>query len=101
MRTQKFNLSKRPLLIYDKVAYLVDYKNVELYRQYIEQYYDQKELVWFDDLILTKTCENKHQTFILYFGSKGFAYDYTSKNARAYTEHFTIHYVTKALIIVE
>lgn len=44
MKTQNFNLSKRPLLLYDKVAYLVDYKNVELYRQYVEKYCSELDL---------------------------------------------------------
>lgn len=99
MKTQTFNLSKPPLLLYDKVAYLVDYKNVELFHQYIEKYYSKLELEWFEDLIMTEIRENNE--FILYFGVRGFTYDGNHKNTEAYTEHFTIYYVTKALMIIE
>lgn len=98
MKTQKFNLSKPPLLMYDKVAYVVDDKNVELYRQYIEKYYPKQELIWYDDLIMSVIENNE---FFLYFGVKGFTYDDNHNNAEAYRNHFTIYYVTNALIIVE
>mgnify|MGYP003082223175 FL=1 len=101
MTTQNINRSKPLLLKYDNVAYLVDYKNVELYRQYIEKYYNEQELIWFDDLILAGTRKNKHQKFILYFSSRGFSYDYNHKTILAYADNFTIYYVTNTLMIVE
>ena len=48
MRTQIFDISKPPVSLYDKVAYLVDYKNVELHRQYLQKYYSRHDLHWFD-----------------------------------------------------
>lgn len=98
MKTQNFNLSKRPLLLYDKVAYLVDYKNVELYRQYVEKYCSELELTWFDAEIMSEIDGNE---FILYFVEREFTYDGNHKNTEAYTEHFTIYYVTNTLMIVE
>lgn len=49
METQNFDLSKPLALRYDKVAYLVDAKNVELYRQYIEKYCGNLELEWYNN----------------------------------------------------
>jgi hypothetical protein len=98
MKTQTFNLSKAPLLLFDKVAYLVDYKNVELYRQYVEKYYSKLELDWYDELIMSEIENNE---FILYFGAMGFTYDDNNELTTAYTEHYTIYYVTNALMIVE
>ena len=98
MKTQTFNLSKAPLLLFDKVAYLVDYKNVELYRQYVEKYYSKLELDWYDKLIMSEIENNE---FILYFGAMGFTYDDNNELTTAYTEHYTIYYVTNELMIVE
>lgn len=98
MKTQTFNLSKAPLLLFDKVAYLVDYKNVELYRQYVEKYYSKLELDWYDEFIMSEIENNE---FILYFGAMGFTYDDNNELTTAYTEHYTIYYVTNALMIVE
>ncbi len=98
MKTQNFNRAKPPLLRYDKVAYVVDYKNVKLYRQYIEKYYSKPELDWFDELIMSEIENNE---FILYFGARGFTYEDNNEFTTAYTEHYTIYYVTNALMIVE
>lgn len=101
MKTYNFNLSKRPLLKTDNVAYLVDCNNVELYRQYIEKYYNQKELQWFDELILTRIRKQKYEKFILYFSLTEFTYGYYSTNTQAYIEPFTLYYVTNAVMIIE
>lgn len=39
MIKQKFDILNKPVLSCDNVAYLVDYKNVELHRQYVGKYY--------------------------------------------------------------
>lgn len=93
METQTFDLSKPLALRYEQVAYLVDEKNVELYRQYIEKYYSKLELEWFDELVMDEIHEN-HSEFILYFGELGFVSDGNHPHTEAYTEHYTIHYIT-------
>lgn len=101
MRTQIFDISKPPVLLYDKVAYLVDYKNVELHHQYLQKYYNKQELAWYDNVIMAKIRENKSKKFILYYSSRGFTYDHKLDSALAYNDNYTIYYVTQALITVE
>lgn len=48
MITQKFDITQKPELSCDNVAYLVDYKNVEWHRQYVGKYYSSRDLHWFD-----------------------------------------------------
>lgn len=38
MITKRFDITKKPLNR-DTAVYLVDYRNVELHRQYVEKYY--------------------------------------------------------------
>lgn len=51
MIKQKFDILNKPVLSCDNVAYLVDYKNVELHRQYVGKYYSSRDLHWFDTKI--------------------------------------------------
>ena len=54
METQIFDLSKRLLTRYDKVAYLVDAKNVHLYYQYIEKYCGNLEPEWYEEAVMSE-----------------------------------------------
>lgn len=42
MITQPFDISKKPLSLYDKNAYWVDCKNVKLHRKLVQKYTTQK-----------------------------------------------------------
>lgn len=44
MIKQKFDILNKLVLSCDNVAYLVDYKNVELHRQYVGKYYSSRDL---------------------------------------------------------
>ena len=44
MIKEAFNISKRPLLLYENNMYLIDSTNVHLHRQYVKKYYDRDEL---------------------------------------------------------
>ena len=102
MRTQQFNLSKKPLLDDDNVAYLVDSRNVELYRNYVEKYYGNHDVNWFDDVVLKAIRNHKHIKLIFYYKQNSIGFDYNIKSCRAYRDNFTIYYITNtALITVE
>lgn len=98
METQIFDLSKPLALRYDKVAYLVDAKNVELYRQYIEKYCGNLELEWFEEAVMSEIHERE---FILYFVEQGFVEDGNHPYTEAYTDGYTIYYLTAALMPAE
>lgn len=98
METQNFDLSKPLALRYDKVAYLVDEKNVELYRQYIEKYCGNLELEWYEEAVMSEIHERE---FILYFVERGFVEDGNHPYTEAYTDGYTIYYLTAALMPVE
>ena len=51
MINQKFDILNKPVLSCYNAAYLVDYKNVELHRQYVAKYYSSHDLHWFDATI--------------------------------------------------
>lgn len=93
MITKKFDISKKPLN--DKAAYLVDYNNVELHRQYVEKYYSNYTLTWFDTHFIEPIRADKScKPFLYYYqGSIGVAYN-------AHNEHNTI-YVAKTLMTVD
>lgn len=93
METQIFDLSKPLALRYDKVAYLVDEKNVELYRQYIEKYCGNLELEWFEEAVMSEIHKRE---FILYFVERGFVEDGNHPGTEAYRDHYTIYYLTDA-----
>ena len=59
MITQPFDISKKPLSLYDKNAYWVDCKNVKLHRKLVQKYYDSEELQWFDDRIQEPIYRNE------------------------------------------
>ena len=99
MRTQQFNLSKKPLLDDDNVAYLVDSRNVELYRNYVEKYYGKHELKWFDDVILKEIRRHKRMRLIFYYKHSSIGFDYNIKSCRAYRDNFTIYYITNNMLM--
>ena len=101
MIQQNFDISKRPLMVYDATAYLVDYKNVTLHRQYIEKYYDINDLDWFDKLILKRMHDDKNNTMVIYYRQDTITYDYKLETSRAKQDNFTIYHLTKALMSVE
>lgn len=101
MITQKFDISKKPLLEDDKVAYLVDSRNVEMHRQYVEKYYGNHEVNWFDANVIRKISNNKSMKLIFYYKPDAIAINYDIKSSRAYHNDYTIYYVTNALMIVE
>ena len=102
MKKQQFNLSKKPLLDDDNVAYLVDSRNVELHRNYVEKYYGNHELKWFDDVIMKEIRRHKRMRLIFYYKHSAIGFDYNIKSCRAYRDNFTIYYLTNnALMIVE
>lgn len=93
METQIFDLSKRLGSRYDKVAYLVDEKNVDLYHQYIEKYCGNLELEWYEEAVMSEIHERE---FILYFDVMGFVEDGNHPGTEAYTDGYTIYYLTDA-----
>lgn len=93
MKHQKFNISNRPLLEYDGVAYLVDYKNVELHRQYIERYYQRNEVNWFYREFMKPMLKNKKYSLILYYGTRSLRYDYELD------EIYTLYYITNNMLM--
>lgn len=93
METQIFDLSKRLGSRYDKVAYLVDEKNVDLYYQYIEKYCSELDLEWFEEMVMPEIHERE---FILYFGDRGFVPDGNHPGTEANRDHYTIYYLTDA-----
>lgn len=101
MITQNFNILKKPLLIYDDVAYLVDSKNVNLHRHYVEKYYDMQELHWFDDMIMKPIRENKYDVVMLHYLETVITHDYNPESSWAATHNCNIYYVTNALMTVE
>ena len=101
MRTQQFNLSKKPLLDDDNVAYLVDSKNVKMHRQYVEKYYGNHEVNWFDANVMREISNNRSLKLIFYYKPDAIAINYNIKSSRAYHNAYTIYYVTNALMIVE
>lgn len=102
MITQKFDISKKPLLDDDKVAYLVDNKNVEMHRQYVEKYHDNRDLNWFDEHFMEPILKNKNRKLILYYNNGFIGMNDNIKSSRAYHNDYTIYYITNnALMIVE
>lgn len=97
MIKQKFDISKKPLLLYDDNAYLVDSKNVNLHRQYVEKYYDLHELHWFDDMVMKPIRENKYDTVMLCYRETVITHDYRPGTSCANN----IYYITNALMTVE
>ena len=70
MIKEAFNISKRPLLLYENNMYLIDSTNVHLHRQYVKKYYDRDELKWFDINILRLIRRNKNNTFMLRYADE-------------------------------
>ena len=101
MRIQKFDILNKPLLDDDKVAYLVDDKNVEQHRQYVEKYYGNRELNWFDKPFMEPICNDKSIKLFLYYYQDAIGIVYNIETSLANYEHYTIYYVTNALITVE
>jgi hypothetical protein len=101
MITQKFDISKKPLLDDDNVAYLVDSKNVKMHRQYVEKYYGNHEVNWFDANVMREISNNRSLKLIFYYKPDAIAINYNIKSSRAYHNDYTIYYVTNALMIVE
>ena len=102
MKKQQFNLSKKPLLDDDNVAYLVDSRNVELHRNYVEKYYGNHEVNWFDSNVMREIRNDKSMKLIFYYKPDAIAINYNIKSSSAYRDNFTIYYITNnALITVE
>ena len=97
MITKKFDILNKPLLDDDKVAYLVDSKNVEMHRQYVEKYYSDHELDWFDTYFMEPIRKDKNQKLLLYYSTRfiRISHDISSE------KHYTIYNITNALMIVE
>ena len=97
MRTQQFNLSTKPLLDDDNVAYLVDSKNVKMHRQYVEKYYSAHDLDWFDTYFMEPIRNDKSQKLLLYYSNRfiRISHDISSET------RYTIYNITNALMIVE
>lgn len=101
MITTNFDISKRPLMVYDATAYLVDYKNVALHRQYVEAYYKHNELDWFDREFIKPMLNDKNYKLVLYYRRDALSYDYKLATSRAKQDNFTIYYLTKTLMTIE
>lgn len=101
MITKNFDISEKPSMVYDAAAYVVDYKNVTLHRQYIEKYYDINELDWFDKLIVKRIHDDKNDTMVIYYRQDTITYDYKLETSRATQDNFTIYHLTKVLMSVE
>ena len=107
MITQKFDISKKPLMVSDNTAYFVDSRNVHLHRQYVKMYYGNHELNWFDKMAMTRINSNKSCKLIFYYHKDSIGFDDISLNPntkvlKAFRNNFTIYYITNnALITVE
>jgi len=98
MITKKFDITQEPLLDIDKAAYLVDSKNVEIHRQYVEKYYSNHDLNWFDEYFREPIRNNKCHKLMLYYGD-GYI---RLTNDIPSAEMYTIYYINNnALMIVE
>lgn len=98
MITKKFDITQEPLLDIDKAAYLVDSKNVEIHRQYVEKYYSNHDLNWFDEYFMEPIRNNKCRKLMLYY-SDGYI---RLTNDIPSAELYTIYYINNnALMIVE
>lgn len=94
MITKNFDISEKPSMVYDATAYLVDYKNVALHRQYVEAYYKRNELDWFDREFTRPMLEDKNFKLILYYRDSTLNYDAKLETSRAKQDNFAIYYVT-------
>ena len=102
MIKQIFDISKRPKMVRDNVAYFVNYKNVHLHQQYVSKYYRAVELFWFNRQLLIPMMNDKNYTLILYYDHGTLSYDCYSETAKAYWNQCTIYDITdNALITVE
>ena len=100
MIKEDFDISKKPLLLYANHIYLVDSKNVNLHRQYVETYYDNDELKWFDINVLSLIRRNKDNIFMLRYADDVIV-GYRPRNADEVSKYSTIHYIKHALMTVE
>lgn len=100
MIKEAFNISKRPLLLYENNMYLIDSTTVHLHRQYVKKYYDRDELKWFDINILRLIRRNKNNTFMLRYADDAI-YGFKPHKKDIVSEEFTIHYVQSSLMTVE
>ena len=101
MITQKFDITQKPELSCDNVAYLVDYKNVELHRQYVGKYYSSRDLHWFDAKIKEPIFNDKSYKLLLYYNTNFIGYGNAVNSATASSSQLTIHYITNVLMTVE
>lgn len=101
MITKKFDITQKPLLDDDKAAYLVDSRNVETHRQYVEKYYSNRDLRWFYNHIREPICTNKIQKLLLYYDDGFIGIDCNISSSRATRNQYTIYNITNALMIVE
>jgi hypothetical protein len=96
MINQKFDILNKPVLSCYNAAYLVDYKNVELHRQYVEKYYGSREVNWFNREFMQPLLKNKKYKLILYYHTRSLSYDYELE----ISADMTIYYITKTLMTV-
>lgn len=99
MIKQKFDISKQPQMARDKVAYFVNYKNVEMHQQYVAKYYPNCELFWFNEHFLIPMRSNKNYTRILYYHPGTLSCDCNSETAKAYCDNFTIYDITDNMLM--
>lgn len=99
MIKQKFDISKQPQMARDKVAYFVNYKNVEMHKQYVSKYYPACELFWFNEQLLIPMMNDKNYTRILYYNPGILSCDCYSETAKAYRDNFTIYDITDNMLM--
>ena len=99
MIKQIFDISKRPKMVRDKVAYFVNYKNVEMHQQYVSKYYPTCELFWFNEHLFIPMMNDKNYTLILYYNPGTLSYDCNSETAKAYRDNFTIYDITDNMLM--
>lgn len=97
MITKRFDILNKPLLDDDKVAYLVDSKTVKMHRQYVEKYYSDYDLDWFDTYFMEPIRNDKSRKLLLYYSNRfiRISHDISSET------QYTIYNITNALMIVE
>lgn len=67
----------------------------------MEKYYGNRELNWFDKQFMEPICNDKSIKLFLYYYQDAIGIVYNIETSLANYEHYTIYYVTNALITVE
>jgi hypothetical protein len=101
MINQKFDILNKPVLSCYNAAYLVDYKNVELHRQYVAKYYSSHDLHWFDATIKGPIFNDKRCKLLLYYNKRYIGVGDRNLLSTASRSRLTIYYITNVLMTVE